>query len=196
MDIYTLPKKVFYFSKEELWTLFLISAFPIHVWTIILVLRDFSWVSERTDSWDAVGVGAYGLLIAFAESLLVFIIAILISALIRDPWKEGRKIVLLFTLVMVVSIWAMINQLYFLSGLSIPESVFRFLTRQAHPLRVIYILVLGVVAPTVLLPIYFVIKSDKFVNGLQGVIDRISLLMMFYLVLDVGGLIIVIIRNL
>jgi len=44
--------------------LFLISAFPLHVWTLLLAFRDFSWLTERTNLWDAIGVLSYGLIYA------------------------------------------------------------------------------------------------------------------------------------
>ena len=64
------------YSKQGLWNLFLICAFPLHVWTIILAFRDFSWVTERTNSWDALGVVSYGLIFALIESVAVFLVAL------------------------------------------------------------------------------------------------------------------------
>ncbi|MCB9133813.1 MAG: hypothetical protein H6636_00190 [Anaerolineales bacterium] len=196
MAISNALKKVTGLSKGGLWTLFLLAAFPTHVWTIVLVLRDFSWVSERTNAWDAVGVGAYGLLIAFVESLFVFLIAVILSSLLRFSWQENKRLVLFFILILAVSLWAMVNQLHFMAGWTLPTGVFWFLTRQTRPLVVFYLLMMIVVGVTVLLPVYFVLRSDKFVRGLQGVIERISLLMTLYLVLDVGSLVIVMLRNL
>jgi hypothetical protein len=189
-------KKVTGLSKSGLWTLFLLAAFPTHVWTIILVLRDFSWVSERTNAWDAVGVGAYGLLIAFVESVFVYLIALLISAMLRVAWPEEKRLALLGTLITLVSLGAIANQLFFMNGGAFPESAFRFLAGQSRPLVFLYLLVVSVVFPVVALPIYFVVKSDRVVKGWQGVIERITLLVTLYLVLDVGGLLIVIFRNL
>ena len=196
MKTFSLPKKVFKFSRAGLWALFLISAFPVHVWTIILVLRDFSWITERTNAWDAVGVGSYGLLIAFTESLGVFFMVVLASLLVQDCWKEPRRVVLLSVLVTVVNVWAILNQLYFLLDANIPTAAFQFLTKQEHPLRFIFIIAFILVSISVLLPVYFVLNSEKVVEVMQSVVERISLLMMIYLVFDFGSLFIVIIRNL
>lgn len=196
MAISKLPEKITGLSPKGLWTLFLISAFPTHVWTIILVLRDFSWLSERTNAWDALGVGAYGLLIAFVESLFVFFVVLLLNFLIRGPWQEEKRIALLSSLILIVSLWAMFNQLHFLLGWSIPDSLFQFLTRQTRPLVIFYLLILGVVGPLVIGLTYFSLKSDQWVRGFLGLIERITILMTLYLVFDGVALILVIIRNL
>ena len=194
--MYTLFLKMFKFSKGGLWTLFLVSAFPVHVWTILLVLRDFSWVSERTNAWDAVGVGAYGLLIALTESLVVFGGSVFLGVLVRGPWPENRRVALLSILILIVSGWAMINQAYFLTGQAIPQMVFQFLISHGHPLRIIYITALLFVVPSVFIPIYLILKSERVVQFIHNVIDRINLLTALYLVLDAGAFIIVVVRNL
>jgi hypothetical protein len=186
---------IFQFSKQKLWTLFLMAAFPTHVWTIILVLQDYSWVTERTNSWDAIGVGAYGLLVAFAESVFVFVIALVLSFLISRKWGEDRRLALLFVTIFVVGIWAIINQLYFLFGATLPGGTMRFLIDSAHPLRILYGTSFALASISVVLPYAAVLQSDQVVKGIETVMERFSTLTVLYLFLDVVGLIIVIIRN-
>ena len=183
------------YSKQGLWSLFLICAFPLHVWTIILAFRDFSWVTERTNSWDALGVVSYGLIFAFIESVVVFLITILLGFLTSKKWSEDRRIALMGILVFVASLWAMVSYLYFLLGVSIPGEAILFLANLAHPLRFLYVVSLILIIPTVALPAYFVLKSEKFLKGVQGFFERLSLLTLFYLFFDFVGLVIVIIRN-
>lgn len=45
-------------------------AFSLHLWALILIFRDVSWVAERINMWDAIGVASYGLVLAFIESLI------------------------------------------------------------------------------------------------------------------------------
>ena len=90
------------YSKSGLWLLFLTTAFPIHLWTIILVLRDFAWVTERTNAWDAVGVAAYGMVFAFIESLFVFIIVVLLGLLLPKQWDERKRLSFLGLLIFTV----------------------------------------------------------------------------------------------
>ena len=184
------------YSRQGLWSLFLMCAFPLHVWTIILAFRDFSWVTERTNAWDAIGVISYGMVFALIESLAVFLVAVLLGFMVSRKFDEGRRIALLSVLVLITALWAMASQVYFLWGISLPEQMMRFLAQSGHPVRVLYAASLALVLPTVLIPAFLVLKSNKVFNFVRELTERLSLLTMFYLVLDVGGLVIVLIRNL
>lgn len=183
------------YSKQGLWALFLICAFPLHVWTIVLAFRDFSWVAERTNSWDAIGVIAYGLIFAFIESVFVFLAAIVLSFLVSRKWAEDRRLALVGILVMVTSLWAIAGYLFFMMSVSIPGETIAFFANLAHPLRVLYLVSFILVVITVVIPTYFVLRSEKFVRAVRGFFERISTLTLFYLFFDFIGLIIVIVRN-
>lgn len=183
------------YSKQGLWALFLICAFPLHVWTIVLAMRDFSWVTERTNSWDAIGVVSYGLIFAFIESALVFLAAVLLGFLVSRKWAEDRRVALIGTLVFITSLWAMAGYLFFMLNISIPAETVLFFKNLAHPLRVLYAVSLALVSITVVLPAYFILRSEKVLRGVRGFFERISTLTLFYLFFDFLGLVIVIIRN-
>lgn len=183
------------YSKKGLWTLFLVCAFPLHVWTFILAFRDFSWVAERTNAWDAIGVMSYGLILAFFESVLFFLAALLLGFLVSRKWAEERRLALVGILAIITSLWAMTSYLFFMSNVSIPAGTVAFLAGLAHPLRFLYALSLILVFPTVAIPAYLALRSEKFVKGMQSLFDRLSLLTTLYLFFDVVGLFIVIIRN-
>ena len=183
------------YSRQGLWSLFLMCSFPLHAWTLILAFRDLSWLTERTNAWDAVGVAAYGLLFAFAESVIFFLIATLLGYLISSKWDKDRRIALLSVLVLIASLWAMVSQLYFLLGVSVPEALLAFLVHISHPVRVLYGIALAAVTTTVLVPTFMILRSDIALQLVRGLIERVSLLTMFYLLFDLAGLVIVIIRN-
>jgi hypothetical protein len=184
------------YSKQELWSLFLICAFPLHLWTLILAFRDISWVTERTNAWDAIGVVSYGLIFAFVESVMIFLIFTVLGLLTPKQWESDRRITFLAFLVLITSVWGMISQLLFLWNVSLPAQAIEFLRRSNHPLRIMYAACLIVVTPTVLLPAYSFIRSKKAVTVMQNLMERLALLTSFYLFFDVLGLIIIIIRNL
>lgn len=183
------------YTRQGLWPLFLICAFPLHVWTLILAFGDISWVAERTNMWDAIGVVAYGLLFAFGESLVVWAAVAVLGLLISRKWEESRRIAVLSILVLVVSVWAMLGSLYFMLGVELPPGLLRLLAESGRPLRMLYVLTFGLVTPTVILPVYFILWSDRFFGMVQSLFERLRLLMMLYLLLDVAGLVIVIVRN-
>ena len=188
------PRTKFY-TKQGLWSLFLMCAFPLHFWTLILSFRDFSWVSERTNAWDAVGVISYGLLFTFAESVIIFCVMALLGFLASNKWDENRRIALLSLLIFLLSAWAIYGQAYFVWKLSSPAFVLNWLARSGHPYRYLFGMTLAEVSLTICIPVYFALRSEKFYRLLLDIIDRLSLLTMFYLALDLAGLIIIVIRN-
>ena len=183
------------YSRQGLWSLFLTCAFPLHFWALVLVFRDISWLTERTNAWDAIGVASYGMIFAFTESALVFCIIALLGLLTPRQWETDRRIAFLGLLILITAIWGMIGQLLFLWNVFLPAQAIQFLRSSSHPLRIIYAACLMVVTPTVLLPIYAFIRSNKAVRVMQNLMERLSLLTMFYLFFDLLGLIIVITRN-
>ncbi len=185
-----------HYTRQTLWALFLMCALPLHIWTLLLAFRDISWVTDRTNAWDAVGVVAYGLLFAFIESVVLFAVAALLGYLVPNCWDARRRVALLTVLVWVLSIWAMLDQLYFLVGGWMPGWLIDIFVRSGHPARLFYALLLSVVGLSVLAPALLVIRSERASKVVWAVIDRLSILMMFYLVLDALGLVIVLIRNL
>ncbi len=184
-----------FYSRQGLWSLFLMSALPLHIWTFILTFNDFSWVTERTDSWDAVGVMAYGLIFALVESLVIFFAFAILGLLISKKWGEKRRIALLSILVTIVSLWAIAGHIYFFRESSMPPQVIAFFVGFDHPLRVLYSVILLIVVPTILIPTYFVLASDKFFRFVEESVERLSTLMILYLVVDIAAGVILLIRN-
>jgi hypothetical protein len=176
-------------------SLFLTCAFPLHAWTIILVLRDVSWVAERTNVWDAIGVGAYGLVFAFVESLIVFVVFVLIGFLTPTQWTVDKRIAFLSLFVLILSAWGIISQLLFLWNISLPTSAIRFLAQSGHPMRIMYAVSLAVVVPSIGVPVYLFQRSDRLFRFIQNFSERLALLTVFYLFFDLAGLVIILIRN-
>lgn len=183
------------YSRPGLWSLFLMCALPLHVWTLILAFRDVSWVAARTNAWDAVGIISYGLVFAFIESLTVFLAVALLGVLVSTRWPEDRRIALLGVLAIAAGAWAIAAQAYFVWSLHLPAAFLEFLARSAHPLRILFALGFGLVIPTVFLPAWAVLRSDRFLGSVQAAIERLAVLIGFYLFLDILGLLVIIIRN-
>jgi len=184
-----------HYSKKGIWLIFSTSAVPIHVWTFILFFRDFSWISERTNSWDALGVGSYGLLIALLESAAITIAAIILGFIISKKWVENHRVALLGMLVFISALWAIIGQLYFLMDFSVPNRWLRVIARYPHPLWILYGACIVVIGTSVLLPSYFIVREGKFSTSIYKIIESLSPLTTLYLFLDLIGLIIIVIRN-
>jgi len=184
-----------YYSRQGLWSLFLMCAAPLHIWAIILTIQDMGWVAERTDMWDAIGVMSYGLIFAFVESLFVFIFLFLLGFFISTVWPERTRISLLSLLIVLLSMWSILNHLYFLIPFTLPQILIVTLVRFAPSLQSLYIVILFPVFISISIPVYFSIKSEVFINFLQNIIERLSVLMSVYLLLDLAAIGMVIIRN-
>lgn len=172
------------------------TALPLHIWTIVLAFRDFDWISARTNSWDAIGVVAYGLIAAILESLLLFIVVTLFGFLISNKWEEKRRITFMSAMIIVLSLWSIFNQSYFLSEWQLPVWLTHLVIQTGRPLVMLYILTILTTIASFLIPAYLILQSNKTMEILQEVIDRLSLLMMLYLVFDAAALIMIVIRNL
>ncbi|GAB4398487.1 MAG: hypothetical protein OHK003_20810 [Anaerolineales bacterium] len=184
-----------YYSKQGLWTLFLMCALPLHLWTFFLAFRDFDWISERTNSWDAVGVIAYGLIFALTESVIVFITAGILGFLISAKWDEKRRIALMSVLVTILSLWSIFNQTYFLRQMPPPDWFISIAIQTGRPLVFLYLLALTAIIISVIVPTYLTLNSDKTIQAIREGTERLSLLMAMYLVFDFGALIIILVRN-
>jgi hypothetical protein len=185
-----------HYSRRGLWSLFLLCAFPLHLWTLFLALRDISWLWERTNLFDAIGVLSYGLVFAFVESLLVFGIAALAGYLISNRWSEEKRIILLGTFVWVLALWSIFFQYANLQEWNLSTGMLAMIAGSGRPLRNLYILAVLIVLPSVIIPAGLVLFSEKFFKFLVDLQDRLSLLTVAYLFFDAFALCMVIYRNL
>ena len=184
-----------FYSGQGLKSLFLMCALPLHIWTFILAFRDFSWVSDRTNSWDSIGVLSYGLVFALIESIAVFIIIVILGLLVSKKWEENRRITLLSLYIIILSIWAMVSHLYFLMEISPPPQIINIIIGFTHPLRSIYAITFSLLASTFLIPSYLILQLKKPYQFIKDGLDRLSLLMTLYLFFDFAALIVILIRN-
>lgn len=186
------------FTKNGLIKLFLVIAFPIHAWSIYLVLRDASWVMERTNAADVYGYVSYALVVAFVESVFVFLVILLLSLLTPKRWKGNQLITQLGSLSLAVSFWTIMNQVYYLYDETHPGFVVSKIASLNHPVGISYIifaLLIMFVIASFILPMYLINRSEKIKNVVATIFDRIAILSSLYLFLDVIGLINIIFRN-
>jgi hypothetical protein len=133
---------------------------------------------------------------AFVESVVIFLVLALLGLITPRQWEADRRIAFLAFLILITSVWAMISQLLFLWNVSLPVQAIEFLRQSDHPVRIVYGAILMVVTPTVLLPAYLFLRTKKAVTVMQDLMERVSLLTLFYLVFDLLGVVIIVIRNL
>jgi hypothetical protein len=184
-----------HYSKQGLWSLFLMCALPLHVWTMVLALRFVSQIITLLDVWAAAAVVSYGLVFALVESILLFLVAMLLGYLVSVRWEPERRIAAMSVLVLVLCLWAIVGQLFFLLNVQVPGAVVGFLVHTQHPLRILYVGIPVVVSATFLIPLALVLRTGRGTRFMTGLIERLSLLALLYLVFDAAALIIVVVRN-
>jgi len=135
------------------------------------------------------------MIFAFTESVVIFLIIVLLGFLTPKRWQVEKRVAFLSLLILITAIWGMIAQLLFLWNIFLPPPAIQFLRSSSHPLRIMYAVCLIVVTATVLLSAYAFLRSNKAVKIMQDLMERLSLLTMFYLFFDLLALMIVIIRN-
>ena len=171
-------------------------AFPIHAWAIFLVIRDFQWVYDQMGMGIFIGYASYTLVFAFVESAILLLFLWLLSYLVPKSWSGRKSFSILALWGLVISLWAMGNQIFHLL-LENPPGFLSWIM-----LRVYYYQVLGfsilaaLILISVILPLFLVIRYDRIERNVIRFVERITLLSSLYLIFDFFGFIIIVIRNL
>jgi hypothetical protein len=116
--------------------------------------------------------------------------------LLPRRWEPDRRIAALSCLVLVLSLWAILSQWFFLAQFRFPDAIIGFLAESGHPLWLIYGLVLSVLTASVALPLWAVARPGGGLKFVGGMIERLGLLATLYLFFDVVAAVVVLIRNL
>jgi hypothetical protein len=185
------------FSKKNLINLFLVIAFPIHAWSILLVLWDAKWVMERTNSWDVIGYGSYALVVAFGESVFVFLIALILSFITPRNWDGNKIVAVLGSLSLIVATWTILNQAFYLIPESKIDYFYAFVYYRLN-LNLVYLLValfVGAVIASILIPVLLIARSEKVTNAITTFFERLIVLSTLYIFLDILGFLIIVYRN-
>ena len=183
------------FSKFEYWNLFLMCALPIHIWNFVLLIRDSDWVVDQFGADVFTGYAAYSMVFAFGESLLYFLSIILIGTLLPKRWDKQITLTTLSILGVIILLWAIINQLYFLLLNSSPAWFEWIRIRVYYNQDWVFILLVLIIFASIGLPIVIVERNQKLKTILLSAIDRLSMLSILYLLLDLIGAVISIYRN-
>ena len=186
----------FHFSKPRLWQFFLITALPLHFWAWIKWFQEFEAIAQRYGQWDALGVGGYFMVYALFESAVIFGILMLILLLLPRNCNQDKVFSVAAALYLVLAGWFILEQARFLAA--IPEDVwfFRLVQHlQSITTRAGAVTALSFAA-SLLLPPVLLLRSEKFRNQALALLNRLTLLAVLYLGIDLLAVIVVLIRNL
>ena len=175
------------------WNVFLLAAFPIHVWNLLMIFKDLEFVTERSDSWGAIGYAGYSLMVALAESLMAAVLLWAISLLLPRKWTQQRTLASLFSVYFVLA---------GASAVDMAANAFneyriskQYLYGLEHFTTLTYALIAGAMLLVIAALLLVIFKTKKGESGIAEFFSRLTMLSYLYLVLDAAGIVIVIIRN-
>ncbi|MFC1936354.1 hypothetical protein ACFLYP_01660 [Chloroflexota bacterium] len=188
------------YPPKFLFLLFLYISFPINLWALYHVADIFPHAFTRTlDLWYAFGVSAVILTFALFESAVVFGFYLLVGLIAPRRWN-GRKLLMVLTSIsLITTLWGALAQF---------KSLQRFLTNTIHwitkfyfhPVQVFYLVIGLLLLFAVALPagvmIFFLTKNQNFTNKLSAIFQKLEILSILYLFLNLLGIIILAWRNL
>jgi hypothetical protein len=167
-------------SRSDVLFLFLIGAFPIHIWAIVNLLHNIPALVLRLSAAELMGVIAYTLVFALFESVLLLIVLIIVSLLLPTAYFKDKIVVRGFILVFLTSLWV------------IPVLLEWFVLtdhQQGYLLwTVFYFSIL------ILLHLWLQKHADL-ETKISTFAERLAILSSIYVCLDALGVVIVVIRN-
>jgi hypothetical protein len=183
------------FDRSDWFKLFLVCAFPLHLWTILMVFRDVNWVAERTTSWDAVGFSGYALFYTLIESLLLFGFIALLGFIIPKNWNITLRFVVLSLVAFILAGWSIMEQLILIVFWGWLRHLADTLTFLFTSPWSAYVIFAGLIVISVTVPLLLLRKQPGLQEKVYSVLERLTLLSGLYLFIDVIGMIIILIRN-
>ena len=183
------------FNRSDWFRLFLICAFPLHLWTILMVFRDVNWVAERTTSWDALGFSGYALFYTLIESVMLFGFVSLLSLLVPKMWNKTLRFSTLSLVAFALAGWSIMEQLIlivFWGRLQRLAASLTFLAKTPWTSQLIFVLLI-VISFTI--PLLLLRKNRAIQEGFFSILQRLTLLSGLYIFLDTIGIVLIIYRN-
>lgn len=178
-------------SRKDIFSLFTVCVIPIHLWSIYLILYDYSWVLEQFSLDMYVGYVSYALIAALVESIAATLFLLILGLLIPKIWLAAKKLSILAVIAFILSFWAAANQIFFLVLDSPPKILSWVLLRTPYHQNLGMGVLISIVTLSVALPIFFIIRRPALATKIDRIIGNLSVLAIFYLGLDlIGGIII------
>lgn len=177
--------------------MFLLLALPHHFWSMLIALRDVEGMARRSTTFDAVSFIAYVLVIALAESIFTFVIALLFSLLLPRRWQMNQRILALASIGYVVAGWTILNQINYWNDYH-NGFLLNWLSSSSHDLRyglMVIILAVLLVILSIVLPVYIIDRFAAEVKILDRFADRLTILSTFFIGIDVFAVLLVLYRN-
>jgi hypothetical protein len=171
-------------AKTEYFKLFLVCAFPIHVWAYISLLNDIPAMQLQVSILHILSIASYVLTFAFFESVFIFGLILLVFLFLPERLFELKLVHLVAILIITISISLSFIHLYDyweIESLSFADWI------------VLWVLIGLFILITSL---YLLTRTQRAQTILQSGIDRLAVLSLVYISLDILSLFVITGRNL
>ena len=169
-------------SGGDLSLAFVAIAFPVHVWAIINIL-DFlpSWLL-RLSTWELAGVISYPLVEALLESCVLWLAMVAFAFVLPRKWLADKFVALSSVLVWLLAAWAVLVQFIF-------GRILQWGPAQLVPGFLLVVISFGLVT-------WLVQRYGRLEGWIKKLSQGLVILTYFYMIFDLLGLVVVILRNL
>jgi hypothetical protein len=157
-------------------------AFPVHVWAIINILAIFPAWLLRLSIWELAGAISYPLVVALLESSILWIGLVVLSYLLPKNWLANKFVALSSVLVWLLAAWAVLVQFIY-------ERILQWGPKQMLPGLIFVVFSFGLV--------YWLVQRHGRLEGwIKNLTQGLAILAYLYMIFDLLGLVVVILRNL
>jgi hypothetical protein len=168
-------------SRRNIIYAYMAALFPIQAWSIYNLLREVPAWLRQMSGWDLIGVVSYTQMFVLFESVFIFLPLVFLSALLPASWFSGKFVALSTGIVYLSAAWFILSHITDLPLLS--SSLPRFL-----PWNVLFWL-------SQILFFSLIHYSPKLESIIASFVDRLAVLSVLYLSIDLAAVLIVVIRN-
>lgn len=171
-------------ARRDYFQLFLVTLFPIHVWSIVIFFKRMPELTLRMTLPDIMGVAAYVQTFALLESLLAFAVLFVISLLLPARFVSGRLVPMGTVLILLTTIAAVLVHLY---------GVLKIDGIEFGPWVASWSMGAVVLSGW---SARWIDRNETVCRTVTSVAERLAVLSMLYLVVDVCGAFLIVFRNL
>ena len=159
-------------SRRNIVDVYLACLFPIQVWSIYNSLREVPAWLRQMSLWDLIGVVSYPQMFALFESVVIFLPLLLLSALLPAGWFRDKFVALATGIVYLSVVWFILAHIL---GQFLPW--------------------IGLFLFSQILFFFLIHSSHKLQSTIVSWVNRVAVLSIVYLLIDLISVLIVVIRN-
>ncbi|MGB1251184.1 MAG: hypothetical protein ACPG8W_11255 [Candidatus Promineifilaceae bacterium] len=157
--------------------LFLLTAFPIHLWSYYNVMREFPAWLARLNPIDLIATIGFSQLMPFLESIIVFVPILIVVRWLPQRFEQAERIAMVFCFLMVSAAWSIF---------------FHWSVDVVRTWRLAFVGFGGFYLVTLALPLAYLLRSKTAAVRIADVVERLNVLSAIYIAIDLVCILIVI----